>query len=103
MKAKLLAILTAVKNDLLDTWQRCKILILAIGALILALEFQKLKEFLLVYFGQRQLKSDQKQDAKLATQENDDNQKADALVKEAQSLPSQETPVTDEWYKGNKK
>ncbi len=99
MIEKLKAGLTVLKNDLGDTWNRCKIFILAVGALILALEFQKILTAFLVWMGQRELKNANKQDEALKTQENDLNTQADKLVKEAQELPSKDKPVSEDWYK----
>lgn len=99
MLAKLTALWTTFKTDMGDTWQRSKIFVFAIGALIVALEFQKLKEFLLVWLGERQIKSATKQDATLAATEKKDSQAADVLVAQAQELPSQETAIGDDWNK----
>lgn len=94
MLSKIKAIADIVWVDVKDTYSRCKIVLFAIGALILALEFQKLKDFLLVYFGQRQLKETEKADTDLALEENTANDEANALEQKAK----QETTDND-WYK----
>lgn len=102
MKAKLLAIWQAVKSDLIDTWKRSKIFLLAIGATIVYFEFNKIKEALLVYAGKKEIQSDDIKDQDLARQETKDNTQADALVKEAKDLPSQKGPVSENWYEKKK-
>lgn len=92
MLDKLKAVLAVVKTQLSDIWNRGKMVFLAIGALILTLEFQKLKEFLLVYAGKREIKKDESKDQKLAEHEKLSNDQADALVQKAK----QET-AADDW------
>lgn len=99
MKAKLLSIWASIKTDLYDTWNRSKIFLLAIAGIIVALEFQKLKEFLLVYMGKKEIQKDEKKDQQLATQEHTESAQADVLVQEANGLPSTEQPVKDGWEK----
>ena len=103
MQNKISAIWTTFKTQLSDIWNRSKVFILAIVGLILALEFQRLKESLLVWMGERQIKSATKQDTTLAATEKKDSQAADVLVAQAQELPSQEQPVTEDWYKKDPK
>jgi len=71
--------------------------------LLVALEWEKIKETVLVYLGQKEIKNDQKQDSTLAATEKKDSDAADALVQQAQQLPNQQPPVTDQWYEKNKK
>ena len=99
MKGKIVAIWAAIKADAIDTWQRSKFFLLGLAALLLALEFQKLKEFLLLYFGQKEMKDTERKDQDLANKENSENAQADALIKQAQDLPKQEQPIDDNWYK----
>ncbi len=99
MKAKLLAIWTSVKADLADTWVRTKIWLLGILAIVVAIEFEKIKQFLLVYMGKKEIQKDQKIDAKLSAQESSENTQANLLIQEAEGLPSKEKPVTDGWEK----
>jgi hypothetical protein len=68
--------------------------LLAIAALVIALEFQKLKEFLLVYMGQKQIDNAKKEDSTLATKETTENTQANALVQKAK-----DEPVDADWYK----
>jgi len=102
MLAKLKAAWTIAKSQLADIWNRSKVFVITVGALILALEFQKIKEALLVYAGKKEIQKDKKEDQALATQEKTENAQADAMVKEAQQLPGQEPPVQPDWYKDKK-
>jgi hypothetical protein len=102
MLAKVKAFFVTLKTQLADIWNRSKIFILAVGALIVALEFQKIKEALLVYAGKKEIQSDNKKDTVLADQENKANSQADALVQQAKDLPGQETQVKPDWYKEDK-
>jgi hypothetical protein len=94
MLSKIKTIASLVWSDLKDTYNRIKIVLFAILALLVALEFQKLKEFLLVYFGQRELKESQKQDNDLANKETNDNNQANALVEKAKNESAE-----DDWNK----
>jgi hypothetical protein len=95
--SKLKALWTLVTSQLADLWNRSKVFLLAIAALILTLEWEKIKETVLVYLGQKEIKSDQKQDATLAATEKKDSDAADALVQQAQLLPTQQKPIADDW------
>ena len=85
MDTKLKAIWAIIVAQVKDIWNRSKIFILAIAALIITLEFQKLKELIIVYLGNKELKNDKKEDATLAAKESSENQQADILVKKAQN------------------
>jgi hypothetical protein len=102
MLAKLKSLWTFVKADLLDTWQRSKMLILAVLGAVLYLEWQNLKSALLVYMGQKEITKDKKEDQTLATQENTDNNQANTLLQQAQQLPNQQPLVGSDWYKDEK-
>ena len=97
MLDKLKVIGSTLKNQLSDIWNRSKIFLLAIAGLVLALEFQKLKEFFLAYMGQKEINKAENKDQNLTAQENKANAQADALVKDSQELPKTEEPVGDDW------
>lgn len=99
MKAKLAALWAAFKTDMFDTWKRCKIVILAIGAIIVTLEFRKIMLTVMTKLGQIELDRAKKADDKAATQETLTKAQADALVQQADALPAQEQPVKDGWEK----
>lgn len=99
MKAKLLAIWATIVGQVKDIWNRSKIFLLAAFAVLLAVEWEHIKALILTYMGQKEIKSDEKKDSVLAAKESEDNAKADALVQQAQALPSQEKPVGADWNK----
>lgn len=94
MLTKIKNLFSIIKAQAIDIWNRGKMVFLAIGALILTLEFQKLKEFLLVYLGQREIKNAKTDDAQLATDQKSMNDRANSLAKQAE----QENTDSD-WYK----
>ncbi len=99
---KLQAIWTIAKSQLADIWNRSKIFILAVLAFIVAIEYDKIKEYILLYLGQKQIDSDKKEDSTLAANEKVANDQANALVQDAQQLSSQKKPVDVNWYKSKK-
>ena len=103
MLDKLKALAATIWSDIKDTYQKIKIPLLAIGALILTLEFKKIKEALIVAAGKKEIQNDQKKDQALAAQEKTDNTQANALIQEAKDLPAQEQPVAEDWYTKEKK
>jgi hypothetical protein len=99
MLAKLKVLWAGIAAQLLDIWNRSKVFILAILALVIAFEWQKLKEYLMVKAGQKELQNADKQDVTLANQEQTANNAANALVQQAQQLPNEEQPIGDDWNK----
>ncbi len=86
--------LSTVWADCVDTYKRCKILCIAIGAAIIYLEWNKIKEALLVYAGKKEMAKDKKEDSALASQEESAEQQANALEQKAKQETSD-----DDWYK----
>jgi len=104
MLVKLKAIAATVWADVVDTYKRCKIILLAVGACIVYLEFNKIKEALLVSGEKKEMASDNKQDQALATKEKTENDAANVLVADANKLGQQSTtPVDPDWYEKDKK
>jgi hypothetical protein len=103
LKAKLKILASKVWADLVDTYERVKIILLAILAAIIFFEWQKLKAMWLVKSGQNEIKSDQKQDAKLAQLAQNASDQGDRIQQQANQLPNQEQPVGEDWYKKDKK
>jgi len=103
MKAKVIALLQKVWADLVDTYERCKVAIILIGAAIIYLEWAHIKAAFLVLAAQKEQKTDHKEDSVLATQESTANTQADALVKEAAVITAQQPTVTEDWYEKSKK
>lgn len=99
MKARLQALLAVVVAELKDIWNRGKMVLLALLALIGIVEFEKLKELLLVYLANKQIKSNNKIDQGLAAKQDSANSQADALVQQAQQLGSNQPTVQPDWYK----
>lgn len=102
MVTKLKAILVSILAELKDIWNRSKMYLLGLAAILAAIEFRKIKDALLVYSGKKEIQADQKKDQTLANQENQANAQADALVKQAADLPNQEPQVKPDWYKDSK-
>jgi hypothetical protein len=99
MGAKLKAIWAKVNSDAADLWQRDKAFFVAFAALIAFVKFRDILINLMVALAKREYTGAQKQDAKLATQENQASTQADALAAQAAALPATETPVTEDWNK----
>jgi hypothetical protein len=99
MVKKLKSILASIWADTKDTWNRSKMYLLGLAVILATIEWRKIKEALLVASGAREIKADQKQDQKLAAQENTASQQGDALVTKAVNEPNSEKPVTDDWNK----
>jgi hypothetical protein len=78
----------AVWDDICNTYQRLKIVIIAIGAAIIYFEWQKIKDAILVSQAKKEMQNDNKEDAKLKANEDSTNKQADALVKKAQDEPN---------------
>ena len=94
METKLKAALAAIWADIVDTYKRVKVFLLAILGIVIYFEWERIKAALILYAGKKQIQSDQKQDQVLAQKEASDNQQADALVQKAQN---EENPG-DDWY-----
>jgi len=102
MLEKMKSIWGSIKADSVDTYRRIKIVLIAIAAILLAIEYKKIKEAILIYMGNRLIKNTKKESYELQTQVNTLNNQANQMVKEAKELPSQEKPVDANWYKGEK-
>lgn len=85
--------------ELKDVWNRGKMFIIAILAIIGAIEFQKIRDFILLYLAKREMDGAKKEDQSLANQESKANDEADKLIKEAEDLPKHEKPVDNDWFK----
>ena len=98
MGAKIKAFFAVVGKDLVDTWQRVKIPLLAIGSLIVYLKFTQIKDAIIAYNAKKEIDTTKKTDDKDAAIENTDSKQADALVAKADALPATEKPVQEDWY-----
>ena len=100
---KFKALMASLKNEIIDTWERGKMVILSIAGLIVVLEFRAIKEWAVAYLNSKLLKDTQAKDVKLETAEDTANKQANALVAEAEALPSKEKPISSDWYKKDSK
>lgn len=89
--------LGGLKSQLEDIWNRSKMVLLAIVALVVALEFQKIKDALILYSGKKEIEKDKDEEKVLSKKENDEKTEADSFVKAAQELQLKEQPVSDDW------
>jgi len=85
-------------------WQKVKDHLAVIGAVLLLVvvvlaKYSSFMISLLTAKSKAEVDSATKQDAALKAQEQSDNAKADALVKEVAALPSLENPVPEDWDK----
>lgn len=94
MLSSLKAFFSTIKLQVVDCWNRSKIFILALVALVLTLEFQKIKDSIIIYLSQKEIKSSDEIDEKLAAKENMETTQANQLEQQA----ANET-ATDDWYK----
>jgi FtsZ-binding cell division protein ZapB len=99
MLAKLKSIWTAIKADMLDTWHRCKILLIAIAALFFTLEFEKIKTALETYLAGRELKNTNTKSDSLQTKEENLDKQADQLVTDADNVSKTDQPIGLDWNK----
>jgi hypothetical protein len=99
MGAKLKAFLATIWADIVDTYKRSKLVLLAIAAVVITLEFNRIKEAIAIASAKKVDKDAHTDDTKLAAQETQLNQEADAAVKQAAQETQNEAPVTDDWNK----
>ena len=100
MITKIKVIAATIWADTCNTYQRIKIYLWGLLIILVYIKFNEIKEALLAYAGKKEIESDQKKDAVLATTVKTDSDAADALVKQAQELADQpQTPIADDWNK----
>lgn len=88
-----------LKETIKDLWSKYSIFFIVVGVALLVAKFSSVLMDLLGYLSKREVEQAQKTDAVLKAQEDSANQQADALVKHAQELPSQQGKVTSDWNK----
>lgn len=88
-----------VTGDVTYLWENDKIFLVVFGVLILVAKGSSLIIDLLAYRSKQEVDSATKQDAVLKAQEDAHKAAANALVKQADALPSQEKPVDENWDK----
>ena len=99
MNERLKAALTSLRGEIVDTWERSKMVILTIVGIVAALEFRAIYEWVIAYLNGRAIKAAENKDEKIKTQENALNAQADSLVKQAEQLPLEQKPISADWYK----
>jgi hypothetical protein len=90
---------TRINTDVKTLWAKDRVFLIIFGVLIL---MAKASSLLMAFYSAKakaELNAAVKQDASLKAQETAANNQADALVKEADALPSQEAPVDANWDK----
>ena len=88
---------TGLKSVIKDLWGKYGIFFVLIGILLLVAKFNDVIMDLLGWSSKKDLQKAEKTDAELKAQEDAANQQADALVKKANDLPSQEGKVDENW------
>lgn len=88
-----------ITGDVTYLWENDKIFLIVFGVLILAAKFSNLIIDFLAFQSKKEVDSTIKQDSALKAQEDAAKSAANALVKKANDLPAQQTPVDDNWDK----
>lgn len=92
---------TLAENDLSTIWTEFRIPLILL-VVILTIKFRDLVINLIVGNAKKLFNNTQKQSQVLQTQENKDNQQANALVQEAENLSDTEKLVDENWNKNEK-
>lgn len=87
------------EKDMATLWSEYKTPLILFGSVILTIKFRQWLIDLIVSSSKKLFENAQKQDQALQNEENKNSAQADALVKEANDLPSTEKPVDENWYK----
>lgn len=88
-----------ITGDVKYLWDNDKIFLVIFGVLIAAAKITSLLMDFYAYQSKKEVDSAVKQDTVLKAQEDAAKSAAAALVKQADSLPSQEKPVDENWDK----
>lgn len=91
-----------IDQDVKVIWQKDKLFFIAFFALIVVVKFRQGLINILIGSAKWIFDRTQEKDAKLQAEIKENNDKADKLVAEANSLPAQEKPVDVDWYKNDK-
>jgi len=84
-------------TDVADLWERDKAFLIAFGAIILALNFNKALIGILSASAKSLFNSTTAKTNAIEKQENADNAQANKLVDDANKLPNGEAPIGDDW------
>ena len=93
---------TRLRADLKLMWENDRIFLFIFGVFILIAKGSSIMISLLAAKSKAEVAATTVASNVLQAQETADNNQADALVKQANDLPSQQKPVGDDWYKAKK-
>lgn len=99
VKAALTEFNTRLRADLKFMWENDRIFLVIFGVLVLIAKGSSLMISFLAAKSKAQVAVASKESSILQAQETADNTQADALVKQANDLTSQEKPVDENWDK----
>lgn len=99
LKELCLKVLELSKQDILSIWNNTKFFLIPLIILGLIVKFRDIIISVLVSSSKKVFKNAQDKNKTLQTKEDNNNKKADDLVKQANGLTSQEGPVAEDWYK----
>jgi hypothetical protein len=99
MGAKLAALWAKVKQQVTDLWDKDKGIFLLIAIAAFIVKFRDIIIDLMINSAKRVDKNAHTQDTKLADQETDLKQQADAAVQQAQQDAPKDGPISDDWNK----
>lgn len=88
-----------LKTQVTDLWDKDKGIFLLIAIAAVIVKFRDILLDLLINSAKRVDQNAQKQDSKLANQETQLKQQADAAVQQAAKDAPKDGPVSDDWYK----
>ena len=96
MGNKLKALWTKVSGEVVDIWEKEKILLIALAAVILTIWFREALIAVIVLMGKRLYNSTKSATDALQKEENNANNQANQLVQDAKNIPDAPTPG-DDW------
>lgn len=91
--------LQKLNSNFSTLWSDHKVFLIIFGVLIIIAKFSNIMIYILSYLSKKELDNAVKKDGQLKDEQNAANNAANALIKEADELPSKQTPVTPDWYK----
>ena len=86
-----------IKSALKSLWNNMKVVVLAIGAILVAINLNKLRSMITLFMGKKELENADKKDVVLKTEQAELNDTANQLVSDAQSLPGKQESVGLDW------
>lgn len=99
IKAVLQAFWLKLNTNLGELWQSSKWFVILFGIVILIIKFHTVLIDILISNANRIFSSATKTSDASQARENQDNQQANALIQDANSLPGQQKPIDENWNK----